>query len=387
MACPVSSLSLGLTLAAAVCEAHVLARRTDLDEFVRRAEVIVRGRVLARTRSLEPVRGAYPLVTAVAVERTLKGGEAPPRIEVIGKDDHAVSYQSGQRALFFLRERLGPSARWVQDQRKGEDLYLRPGEEADWDAYLAAAARDPVGASEDYRAAIRRALASTAAELRTHALRRLSRWLRQRAARSEDVAAALAALRRRELPDRYRLAVLRAALGHLGPSDLAPLCADPGERPGVRGRVLEAWAEGAARRTRASDREAVRGAASAALVDPSWVVRLHGAAALAHLGDATGLALFSEGLAGTDATRKRVAIRGLALLARSGHVEARAALEAAEPTERDPRVRAWLVAAVGALEKRRETTAAWAWWVGIAVLAGAVAMGGAWVWRRRRRPS
>lgn len=361
---------------------------------MRRSNVIVRGRVLQATRPAHPELGAYPLLTEVAVEKVHKGEGVPQVVTVLGLDDHAVRYRAGQRALFFLHG--GRGREFQADQQKGEEIFVGAGEEQAWDDYLVTAVRvagRPVQPWQDpeYRAAVRRALAAPAPALRAHALRRMALRLAGDRADAEDVAAVLRAFRVRRLPDRARLALLRAVLHHLSPSDLAPLAAEGGETPLVRGSLVEAWAERAAARGTPAEQRAVREAALAGLGDGEPFVRVHAAAALARLGDPAGVAVLRDAIADREAYAKRVAIRGLGLLARTGNPDVLEILADARGRETDPRAQRWLGQALAAAPspaapaKPRGGRAAL--WIGFGV-AGAALLAGlvAWIrWARRKR--
>src|SRR5439155_26862642 len=122
--------------------AHYVERRTDLDGFIARVEVVVRARVVVATRPADA--GAFPLLTGLEVERVLKGGDVPAHLEIAGNDDHAATLREGQRALLFLGRPPTAGHPYSSEQRKGETSFVRAGEEAAWNAYVtevAAAAR------------------------------------------------------------------------------------------------------------------------------------------------------------------------------------------------------------------------------------------------------
>jgi hypothetical protein len=373
-----------LLCGATAARAHVVAPRVDLDGFAQRAESIVRGRVLGDTRPAHPGRGAYPVLTDVAVERAWKGQRGVAAVTVLGRDEHAVRYTAGQRAIFFLMGRPGVDRFCWADQNQGEEVLVDPGEEGAWDAYLDALVRAQgearvLAQSPTYRAAVRAALAAPAARLRAHALEAM-RWRLQGAPASrEDVDALLGAIRSRGLPEPARLALLGAALPHLAPADLAPLASQLDEPPRLRGALLEAWAETAQKRGCDAEREAVRTAARSALGEPQ-PASAHAAAALARLGDAKGILVLREALAAADSAVKEAGSRGLSELVRAGHADAATLLQGVPSPPGDSRPASGAQKpAPASLGPRSQVL----WLVfGVALALGALTFSVFW-WRRR----
>jgi hypothetical protein len=278
-----------LVSGAAMAWAHVVEPRADLDGFVRRAECIVRGRVLSDTRPLHPGQGAYPLQNEVAIERIWKGPGEVSAVTVLGRDEHAPRYIAGQQVILFLFGRPGVDRYCWADQNQGEEILVGPGEHGAWDAYLEAVVRalaeaQDLARSPGYQAAVRAALVAPAPRLRAHAREAIRRWLQGAAASAEDREALLGALGSRTLPVSDRLAVLKLALAHLAPSDLAPLAKRPDEGPRMRSVLLEAWASVVRERGSPAEGEEVRVLARSLLGEPQ-PLGVSAMVALARLGE------------------------------------------------------------------------------------------------------
>src|SRR5262249_12533664 len=157
----------------------------------------------------------------------------------LGRDDHALRYEAGQRGVFFLDGRPGQDDPYPTDQLAGEALFVRAGDEEAWDAYLttaiAAIARggDPF-AKPEYRAALHAALRAPAAALRAHGFRKMVRRLGTPRVDAADLAAVRTAILASALPPTERLAHLRLFLRYLAPSEVPTLLAGAGDAPAVR---------------------------------------------------------------------------------------------------------------------------------------------------------
>jgi hypothetical protein len=383
--------------------AHILEPRKNLEGFLQRSEVIFRARVIEATRSEHPKAGVYPLVTVVEPLEVLRGGPLPSRVTLLGRDDHACRYREGEHVLLFGQGRVGPDARLVPDQLKGEEIYVRGDDEAAaWDTFIPEAlkilrAEPSILASAPYRALLFQALRARSATLREHALRRVALWLSAPGATRGEIDTVLASVSDAALPERFRTAVARAAFRHLTASDWRGLVEGAKGGPVFRGGLLEAWCERVAGPSPASSDIGAAERAHAEATAQAWFaqskdeLRLYAAAALAKLGNLRSFELLDRELRSEDLRRKRIAIRGLARLARAGRVEARQSLTAAKEREREPRVRRWIDEAlppraqpagpaVGAGYPR-------AVWVAAFAGAGCVLVLAVWLvlWRRRKR--
>jgi hypothetical protein len=364
--------------------AHPLPPRADLDGFVRRASIVLRGTVKAGTHPRDAAAGPFPAVTEVEIEKLLKGQGMSGVVRILGRDDHAMRYEAGQRGIFFLDGRPGLEEIYPTDQLQGEALFVRPGDEGSWDAYLSAVTQalshgEDLWADAGYRSAVRTALTAPATALRAHAFRQIAGRLQSPQFEKEDLAAVLAAFRNRSLPAPHRLLLLQSALRYLSPSEVGALASDPGEAPEVRKGLFRVWAERAHAIGNASEGQAARAGLAAALADGDPGVRLHAAVALATLADRAGLATLVESVRGAEAP---LAAQGLALLARGGSADAHRALAAARKDAAGAplgRLLDGLLGPLGPVPPPDRTA------LFIAAAGGGVLLLFAvWMWRRRR---
>lgn len=384
----------GLALAGlvfpAAAVAHVLAPRLELSGFLRRAEVIVRARVVRATQlvSTDP----YRTRTRVRVLAVHRGEARGDEVDVIGLDDHAQTYDRDQHVVLFLAAYRIEERGHPAQQRAGEAVLLSSDAEArEWDAYVleagpvAASAREP-HTREAFVAAAVRALGSTSMRLRAESLRALAPAVSGRPPQAL-VDSVVEVFTRAPLSGPERLRVLGLVAHSLPPARWLALARRQRD-VAVRTELLDVAVT--LGETAAPDvmNEALSDAAAAfRSLDP--VARVGAAAILARAGDPASEPLLLE-LAAQWTTRGqagpalvRPLLRGLFFRARSSSRAAHRALATLEPKLTRPADRRFLEGALRSLPPLPRSSTGPRWLV--ALVSAGVLLSGLLIWWRRRR--
>jgi hypothetical protein len=382
-------------LAVPTAFAHVLPVRPELSGFLRRAEVIVRARVVhpTKTVSTEPYR-ARTRVTILAVHR----GE-PPRedLTVVAEDDHGATYDRGQEVVLFLGAYRADLGGFPAQQRAGEAILLENANEAhEWDAYVAAATpivstnEDPV-THEEFRTAALSALGASSARLRREAARILSPAI-ARGVRADLASRVVDVFARSSLPAAARMEMIGVAAPALLPAEWLSLArAEHDAR--VHVELLDIALTTAERRDPAVVGESIS-IATRALTSTDPVRRVGAAATLARVLDPRGERTLLETATTLDvrdpasAALVRPLLRGLFFRAKNLSAPAHAALALLGTKLSDESDRRFVEGALrdlAALYPPAGEPRSLPYFVGGALAAAALLVLCVWiVWRRKR---